>query len=81
MYNLYAIYDAQTKLHTLPVPIESDRDAIHAFKLQCNTPKTPYHDFPEDYTLLKIGTYDQRTGIVAKEEHSIIATASKLKDQ
>lgn len=81
MYNLYTIYDLQTKMHSLPVPIESDRDAIYSFKQQINTPKTPYSEFPEDYTLLKIGSYDQRTGsLTTLEKPELISTASKLKD-
>lgn len=73
---LYAIHDAKLKAFSPPFPAQNADFATRAFTQQCQDQNNPMSQYPFDYSLFHIGTYDEDTGItttVAPPEHLITA--------
>lgn len=78
MYNLYTVKDLVSQTSIKPMAFLTDRDAIDGFKFAVNEPETPYNKHPQDYVLVKIGSYDERTSNVGLLVHKQIALANDL---
>lgn len=62
--NLYCIYDRKAA-YCLPVfSARTDTDAIRTFTEAVTTSETPISQYPADFDLIQIGSYDMETGIV-----------------
>lgn len=77
---LYTIHDQATNTYTTPVTIPSERDAIEAFKLSANDPKSSHFKHSPDYTLYEIGSYDQFKGTITPTDKKSIVNASALRN-
>jgi hypothetical protein len=62
MKNIYTIYDSKAEAYMSPWFVDKDGQALREFQDVVRNPDTPFHKHPEDYTLFKIGTYDEWTG-------------------
>lgn len=61
--NIYTVKDELTNTFLNPAVIKSDDEAKRLFKYQVNN--TPiWKDNPEDYSLYKVGTFDDSTGTI-----------------
>lgn len=78
MKNIYTVYDKASETHIAPFAMNTDRDAIEGFRLVTNEKDTPYNKFPADYTLIKIGSFDDRTGNLKLLDHNELACAADL---
>ena len=59
-YNIYVVRDAQAEVTMQPTFFEQDAQAIKAFKNSiCK--EGHWNGSPADYTLYKVGTYDDNT--------------------
>lgn len=43
--------------------------ALRAFSTACKQAESPFSQFPDDFELLYLGTFDQRTGRISMVEH------------
>lgn len=65
---LYSIRDSKTGIYHKPWYSLNNEDAERGFKTVVNNPKSEnIHDFPEDFDLFFLGTYDDNTGLVTPE--------------
>lgn len=66
-FNLYAVLDSKVQaflhLHTY----RNDGEAIRAFCASIEDTKTNFYKWPEDFTLCRVGTYDEESGKVEGE--------------
>lgn len=62
MKNIYCIYDSKAEAYMSPWFVDKDGQALREFQDAVQNRDTPFNKHPEDYTLFKIGTYDQNTG-------------------
>ncbi len=77
---LYTVNDLASKTFTKPFVMLTDRDAIEGFRHVCNEPETPYAKHPQDYTLVNIGSFDERTGVLTlSDSQLVLARALDLK--
>nr|WAE43814.1 MAG: nonstructural protein [Microviridae sp.] len=78
--NLYAIYDTKTELHAPPVVFENDGEALRSVMqyLQNAEGNTPMHKFPNDFVLLQVGKWEEKSGKVYDSEKKIIANCGEL---
>lgn len=76
--NLYSVHDKAAKTHTMPIALETDRDAIEGFKNVVQAKDTQYSKFPADFTLIRIGTYDRKTAKIETTQYEIIATGTQF---
>jgi hypothetical protein len=64
MRGLYAVYDRCSRVYDGPIPQANDDTAIRAFTQMCNNPQSTVAQSPEDFTLFKVGEFDDATGEV-----------------
>lgn len=63
LFNIYAVKDELTNNFMQPTFIESDKEALRLFTYQVNN-IDQWKFNSEDFSLYKIGTYDQATGTI-----------------
>lgn len=56
----------------------TERDAKEGFKQVANDAQTPYHKFPTDYSLMLLGSFDERTGVTKLQEPTHICYAQDV---
>ena len=74
--NVYSIYDSAAKAYAQPFFMQNDALALRAFMDNINSEdghKSNLSVYPEQFTLFKIGEYDDSTGMVInyEENHSL----------
>lgn len=73
--NLYCVRDRKANLCHRPV---SDRDhvqAIRAFELSCRNPDSQFAQWPGDFELLFLGTFDVQTGRFKQDSAPLVVLA------
>lgn len=61
---LYAIRDSKSELFTRPYGFHNDGMAMRSFEAAVAGADDPMSAHPEDYTLYKVGEYDDSNGIL-----------------
>ena len=57
-YFTFSIYDSKAKNYHIPYNLKNEAVAVREFADIVNDPKSSIYKHPEDYTLFKIGTWD-----------------------
>lgn len=60
--NVYSVYDCKLSAFTPPFFMLRDAEAIRAFSDTCMTPTVTLNKHPEDFTLHKLGVFDDQSG-------------------
>lgn len=76
---IYTIYDVKSEGFNLPIFAKTDQQAIRSFKDICTDPEHPVCKHAEDYSLFRIGTFNDSSGMVEGEMPECIVTALELK--
>ena len=61
----YNIYDAKAEIYLPPFFARANGEAVRIFTNFANDKSHPIGEHPEDYTLFRIGFYDQAKGLIA----------------
>ena len=77
--NLYTVKDLASETFLKPFSMPTDRDAKDGFAHVINEDETPYSKHPEDYILMSLGMFDERTGLLSVSDPKSIARAIDLK--
>lgn len=72
--NMYSIFDTASGVYERPFCFQSDGQASRAFSDIANDPEHPIGKHPEDYSLVRIGTYDDNKGRLVPEEVEVLMT-------
>lgn len=78
--NLYAIHDAKAQRYTTPFQHPNDEAAMREFSDNAINPDYPFIKHPADYSLFRIGTYDDSLALATPEappQHLITALTAK----
>ena len=62
--NLYAVYDVCSGIYDGPFPGKTDGVMVRQFSDTVLKPDSPMNAHPGDYTLFKVGTWNDGTGEV-----------------
>jgi hypothetical protein len=62
--NLYSIYDAKAEAFAMPFSAQNDGVATRMLLDTASDPNISLSKHPEDYSIFKLATYDENTGIV-----------------
>ena len=62
--NLYAVYDSASGVYDGPFPGKADGHVIRSFSDQCLNAEGPMGNHPEDFTLFKVGSWNDGTAEV-----------------
>ncbi len=76
--NVYSIYDQASGLYCRPFFTQSDGEAIRSFQDISTDAEHPIGKHPEDYTLFRLGIFDDQDGTLYDENNSSLATALEL---
>lgn len=79
MYNVYAIFDKRAKTYSLPIFSSNDSIAMRTFLLSFNESSILYRA-PEDFSLMRIGTYEEDSSILCSEDPFLVITALEIRD-
>lgn len=79
MMNLYTVKDLASETYLKPFAMLTDRDAKDGFAHVINEEETPYNKHPQDYILMSLGMFDERTGLLQVSDPKNIARAIDLK--
>lgn len=72
---MYALLDEKSKLYGKPFYAHQDGEALRSFGDVVNDKNTAPGKFPADFTLWKIGEWDDNTGIIKSSKPSYLAKA------
>ena len=64
----YTVFDSKSSAFKPPFYLSTDGEALRAFGDACNMPENPLGQHPEDYTLFKLGEYDDKTALFEPEK-------------
>lgn len=67
-YNVYAIFDSKAETYTQPVMHQNDATARRMFHTVCRDKNTTYGQHPGDFTLFRLGTYDDADGMLQADD-------------
>lgn len=79
--SFFSVYDSKAAVFCTPFFSENNHTALRAFRYAANDQTTEIGKYPSDYTLYKIGTFDNLTGEILPVEPVPIALAITLVNQ
>lgn len=79
-HNIYSIYDTKAECYTLPFYYQHDGQALRIFSDWVNDDSNPFSKHPEDYTLFKIGIYDETNATLEQSKIESLSTGIQLKE-
>lgn len=66
--SIFCVFDAKSKVYDT-VHFEINKAvALRSFEKACNDPSTALFEWPEDYVLFELGTFDTETGKIVTHE-------------
>jgi len=72
--NIYSIFDTASGTYQKPIHSRADGEIMREFQNIVDDPKHPVGMHPEDYSLIRLGTFDDLDGKLQNEENSTLAT-------
>lgn len=81
---MYAIYDSAARAFRAPMFMKSAGLAVRAFTDAVNSPDTELNAHPGDFSLARVGTFEDDSGVVIPEEmgpHTITTARQCINDQ
>jgi len=79
--NAYTIYDVASGTYMRPFFAQADGMAVRSFKDIANDPQHDIGAHPEDYTLFRVGDFNERTGSLRGEGLEKLATGLEMVSQ
>jgi hypothetical protein len=76
--NLYAVFDLKARAYMQAFQSQNDHMAIRGFSEACFNPEVPFSKYPKDYSLYKVGEYDDQTGTFKNEEPAPVPVISAV---
>ncbi len=73
--NMYSIFDTASGLYSRPYFTQTDGEAIRSFSDIANDASHPVGVHPADYTLFRIGIFDDNNGKLINEDNSSLTNA------
>lgn len=60
--SVFAVYDSKVQAFASPFFMRAKGEAVRAFQEAVNDPSTSLCKYPEDFSLMELGEYDESTG-------------------
>jgi len=76
--NMYSIFDTASGSYQRPIFARADGEIMREFQNICVDEKHPCGEHPEDYSLIRVGTFDDQDGKINNEENSTLATGLEM---
>ena len=75
---VFTIFDSASGAYLRPFFQRSNGEALRTFENECVAAESPIANHPEDYSLYRIGTYDDNKGELYPEDRFCLATAAEV---
>ncbi len=75
---LYAIYDTAAGIYTRQVFAQADGVITREFSDLVTNAESPYGQHPEDYSIFRLGVFDDQTGKITDEKNECLGTGLEL---
>lgn len=62
--NIYSVLDTKAKAFMQPFFTNNHATAFRGLEQQCKKPDHPFAQFPADFVLAQLGTFDDATGLI-----------------
>lgn len=66
-FGIYSVYDSKAKAYIPPFVLPNDEMAVRIYSDSCNDPLHAFCKFSSDFTLFRIGSFDDSDGSVGFE--------------
>ncbi len=76
--NIYTIFDTASGAYMRPFFLQSDGQAMRLFKDMASDAEHEIGKHPEDYSLFRIGIYDDNKAELIPEQRECLATALEV---
>lgn len=63
---LFSVYDSKADAFAAPFTMRSKGEALRGWMDVCNDKTTQMYKYPEDFSLMEIGEFDELTGEISK---------------
>ncbi len=78
---IYAIFDTAAGVYQKPFFGLSDGEVKRSFMDVCTSADHPVGKHPEDYSLYRLGNFDDNTGLLINEDNECLCTAHEIISQ
>lgn len=75
---IYSIHDIKAESYVQPFLAPNDALALRMLQNACNDANTDFFKFAEDYSLWRVGKFDQNSGTIEAEKPNCLAKAFDL---
>ena len=75
---VFTIFDSAAGAYLRPFLLRSNGEAMRTFQNECMNADSPLSQHPEDYSLYRIGSYDDNKGELYPEDRFCLATAMEV---
>lgn len=75
---IYAVYDKAVGAYMRPFPMQSDGQATRHFQDEAIRADSPIANHPEDFSIFRVGMFDDQKGELTYEEPTCLARAHEL---
>lgn len=76
--NLYSIFDTASGIWDRPMTAQSDGEMLRAFGDIAVNQEHPIGQHPEDYSLFRVGIWDNNKGFITAEDPECLATGLEM---
>ena len=76
--NIYTIYDTAAAVYLRPFFMQSDGQAMRSFTDIATDANHDVGKHPEDYSLIRLGIYDDNSGTLHNENNECLATGLEV---
>ena len=77
-FNVYAVFDTASGIYDRPFVMQSDGQALRAFGDIAVDAEHPIGKHPEDYSLFRLGMFNDNTGEISATGKECLATALEM---
>lgn len=74
---IYTVFDSASGVYDRPFVANSDGSAVRAFGDICMSADHPIGQHPEDYSLYRIGTFDDNNAVIKPEDRICLITGQE----
>lgn len=78
IHKIFSVYDKAAKAYLPPFFMHEEAMAQRAFSGQASDSSTQVGRFPQDYVLMRLGEWDDQTGLFDPEEHGPVSLGLAL---
>ncbi len=79
--SIYSVWDSAADAYIQPFFATNDKVALRMFHSACQDRSHDFNMHAQDYTLFRLGTFDQEKGDLLPENMTAIARAHELKEK